>query len=168
MMKAKEKVLAYALAAAIVVAPFAGCASQSGSTSSSTDSASAAGSEATSQTGASNSTTISATTGNDVYMLYLGTNDKDTNQPVYSPEESKERAKAILIKHFGGYTIEDAEGGWKSDDGTVYQEYTMVIYLADTDIDKVHAAARELIDEYHQSSVLINTERVQTEFYNGE
>lgn len=27
---------------------------------------------------------------------------------------------------------------------------------------------KELIDEFHQSSVLINTEHVQTEFYEGE
>ena len=30
------------------------------------------------------------------------------------------------------------------------------------------AAASELVKEFHQSSVLINTERVQTEFYEGE
>ena len=27
------------------------------------------------------------------YILYLGTNDKDTNQPVYGQEEAKEKAK---------------------------------------------------------------------------
>ena len=100
-------------------------------------------------------------------MLYLGTNDKDTNQPVYSREESKERAKAILMKNFGGYTIQEAEGSWKGDDGKEYQDYTLVIHLSDTDIDKVHAASQELIDEFHQASVLINTQRVQTEFYAG-
>ena len=87
---------------------------------------------------------------------------------MYSQEESKERAKAILMKDFGGYTIQEAEGGWRGDDGTEYQEYTLVIYLSDTDIDTVHAAAKELIDEFNQSSVLINTERVTTEFYAGE
>ena len=62
-----------------------------------------------------------ATAGDTEYMLYLGTNDKDTNKPVYSCEESKERAKAILMKNFGGYTVQEAEGGWKSDDDTEYQ-----------------------------------------------
>ncbi len=37
------------------------------------------------------------------YVLYLCTNDKDTNQPVFPPEEAKEQAKKILIEHFGGY-----------------------------------------------------------------
>ena len=157
-MKVRETMLACALAATVAVAPLAGCSAQGGS---STSSASAASSEASSRAGAED-------LGDEQYILYLGTNDKDTNKPVYSREESKERAKAILMKNFGGYTIQEAEGGWKSDDGTEYQEYTLVIYLSDTDLNAVHKASRELINEFHQNSVLISTERVKTEFYAGE
>lgn len=156
-MKMRESILACTLSVALVAAPLAGCASNTTSSASSSQqdtSVSVANTEATND--------------DQQFVLYLGTNDKDTNQPVYSREESKERAKAILMKIFGGYTIQEAEGGWKSNDGTEYQEYTLVIHLSDTTIDKVHVAARELIDEFHQSSVLINTERVQTEFYDGK
>ena len=99
------------------------------------------------------------------YVLYLGTNDKDTNQPVYPPDEAKEKAKAILIDSFGGYTIQDANGGWIGDDGTEYQEYTLVIYLSDTDLDKVHAVAAKFIKEFNQSSILIQSNQTKTEFY---
>ena len=160
-MRMRETVLACVLAATIAVAPLAGCAAQGGSSTSSADSASATGSAASSEAGAD-------AQGDEQFVLYLGTNDKDTNEPVYSHEESKERAKAILMKSFGGYTIQEAEGGWKGDDGTEYQEYTLVIYLSDTDLNTVHKVSRELIDEFHQSSVLISTERVKTEFYAGE
>ncbi len=98
--------------------------------------------------------------------MYLGTNDKDTNEPVFTPEESLEKAKEILIKHFGGYTIQEANGGW-IDGSTEYQEYTLVIYLADTTLDDVHAAADELVAAFHQSSVMINTVPTRTEFYAG-
>ena len=102
------------------------------------------------------------------YVLYLGTNDKDTNQPVFSQEESMEKAKEILISHFGGYTIQEANGGWKDDEsGKVYQEYTLVIYLSDTSLDEVHKAAAELVDVFHQSSVLIQANQTTTEFYSG-
>ena len=100
------------------------------------------------------------------YVLYLGTNDKDSNQPVYSPEESMEKAKGILIEHFGGYTIQEANGGWKDGD-TEYQEYTLVIYLSDTDLEQVHKAADEMINVFHQSSVLIQSNQTVTEFYSG-
>ena len=100
------------------------------------------------------------------YVLYLGTNDKDNNEPVFTPEQSKEEAEKILISHFGGYTIQEASGGW-IDNGTIYQEYTLVIYLSDTNLEAVHAAADELIEVFHQSSVLIQANHTATEFYAG-
>ncbi len=101
------------------------------------------------------------------YVMYLGTNDKDTNKPVFTEAESMEKAREILMNRFGGYTIQEAHGGWVSDDGTECQEYTLVIYLSDTTLDEVHAAADELVDTFHQSSVLIQANPTTTEFYGG-
>lgn len=101
------------------------------------------------------------------YVLYLGTNDKDTNKPVFTQSEAMEQAKDILIRHFGGYTIQEAHGGWV-DEGKLYQEYTLVIYLSDTTPEAVHAAADELVEVFHQSSVLIHANSTVTEFYGGK
>ena len=98
------------------------------------------------------------------YVIFLGTNDKDTNEPVFSEEEAKARAEDILLKHFGGYTILEARGGW-ADDGTVYQEYTLVIYLSDTTMDKVRTAADEMLQVFNQRSVLIQSNETKTELY---
>ena len=100
------------------------------------------------------------------YVLYLGTNDGETNEPVFTPEQAREAAEAILIDHFGGYTIQEAHGGWE-DGGIRYQEYTIVIYLSDTSLEEVHAAADELIRVFRQSSVLIQANQTTTEFYAG-
>ncbi len=101
------------------------------------------------------------------YVLYLGTNDKDTTEPVFSPDVAKEKAEEILLKHFGGYTIQEANGGW-IDNNKIYREYTLVIYLSDTTIDKVHAAADEMIKTFNQSSVLIQSNKTVTDFYSGK
>ena len=98
------------------------------------------------------------------YVVFLGTNDKDTNEPVFSQDEAKSRLEEILLKHFGGYTIMEASGGW-ADDGTIYREYTLVIYLSDTTIDKVRVAADEMLQVFNQRSVLIQSNETQTEFY---
>ena len=100
------------------------------------------------------------------YVLYLGTNDKDTNLPVYSKEEAKEKLIEILIEYFGGYTIQEANGGWKAGD-VLYTEYTLVIYLSDTSIEDVHAACDKMIEVFRQSSVLIQANQTLTEFYSG-
>ena len=86
------------------------------------------------------------------YVLFLGTNDKDTNKPVFTQAEAMEQARAILVKHFGGYTIQEALGGWV-DDGKLYQEYTLVIYLSDTTLNEVHSASNDLIRVFNQSSI---------------
>ncbi len=100
------------------------------------------------------------------YVLYLGTNDKDTNEPVFAPDEAKVQAEKILLDHFGGYTIQEANGGWVDGD-TTYTEYTLVICLSDTDLDSVHAAADDMIKTFNQSSVLIQANNTVTEFYAG-
>lgn len=105
--------------------------------------------------------------GEDVqYVLYLGTNDKDTNEPVFTHEKAKEELIKILIDHFGGYTISEANGGWIDGDIT-YTEYTLVIYLSDTTLDEVHSAAKVMINVFHQSSILIQANKTSTEFYGG-
>ena len=139
---------------AVVLAALAGCSTSSASgTSSSTSSAVSA------QTPNKSSSSAAAESedADELFVLYVGTNDKDTNEPVYAKDECKERAKALLMKKFGGYTIQEAEGGWRGDDSTEYQEYTLVVYLSDTNIDDVHEVAKEFIDEFHQSSILINS-----------
>ena len=100
------------------------------------------------------------------YVMYVGTNDKDSNEPVCTPDEAKSRVEDILVQHFGGYTIQEADGGWE-DNGTRYREYSVVVYLSDTDLESVHAAADDLIKEFNQSSVLIQANETRTEFYSG-
>ena len=73
----------------------------------------------------------------------------------------------MLTKYFEGFTIQEANGGWTNEDGSVSLEYTVVIILSDTTLDKVHAAADELVREFNQSSVLIQANETSTEFYNG-
>lgn len=98
------------------------------------------------------------------YVVFLGTNDRDTNEPVFSQDEAKSRLEEILLKHFGGYTIMEANGGW-ADDGAIYREYTLVIYLSDTTIDKVRVAVDEMLQVFNQRSVLIQSNETKTEFY---
>ena len=101
------------------------------------------------------------------YVIYLGTNDKDTYEPVYAPEEAKAKTDEVLSNYFEGFTIQDANGAWTNENGTVDHEYTIVIILSGTTPEKVHSAADELIREFNQSSVLIQANKTSTEFYSG-
>ena len=101
------------------------------------------------------------------YVIYLGTNDKDSYEPYGTPEVVKAKVDEVLTKHFEGFTIQEANGGWTNENGTVDHEYTVVILLSDTTAEKVHAASDDLIRAFNQSAVLIQANQTKTEFYSG-
>ncbi len=101
------------------------------------------------------------------YVMFLGTNDKDTNEPYGTAEEVKSKVDEVLTKYFDGFTIQEANGGWVNNDGSVAHEYTVVILLSDTTLDLVHQASDDLIKEFNQSSILIQANETVTEFYSG-
>ena len=97
-------------------------------------------------------------------IIVLG---RKPSEPAPLPPPSESILEDILIEYIGGYTIQEAYGGWIGDDGTEYQEYTLVIYLSDTDIDTVHSLCDELLSTYNQSAILIQSNVTTTEFYAG-
>lgn len=101
------------------------------------------------------------------YVMYIGTNDKDTDAPVCPPEEAKKRVEIILSKYSNSYAVQEASNS-VSDNGAVYREYTLVAYISDTDIENVHAAADEILRGLNQSIVTIQTVKTETELYRGE
>lgn len=111
---------------------------------------------------------ITQTKGKDIqYIMYLGTNDRDTYEPYGTPEVCKAKVDEVLTKHFEGFTIQEANGGWTNENGTVDHEYTIVIILSDTTLDKVHEAAKDLNATFNQSSILIQSNLTTTEFYDA-
>ena len=102
------------------------------------------------------------------FVVYLGTNDKDSNNPVFSHDEAKTKLNDILSKHFKGFTVLEALGGWTDEDGKISHEYTLVIYLSDTNMRKVYEPSDELLKVFNQSSVLIHVNETKTEFYSGK
>lgn len=113
-------------------------------------------------------TSGAAESGDIQYVMYVGTNDKDTNEPYGTNDEVKKKVDEVLSKHVEGFTIQEANGGWTDESGVVFHEYTVVVYLSDTTLDKVHAVADDMISEFNQSSILIQTNRTVTEFYEGK
>jgi hypothetical protein len=73
----------------------------------------------------------------------------------------------ILVEHLGGFTLQEANGGWK-DGETLYREYSIVARISDAKEEDVRASADDLIRVLNQSSILIESNRSRTEFYSGQ
>ena len=101
------------------------------------------------------------------YVMYVGTNDKDTYEPKYSNEEAKNIVDDVCLKYFDGYTLQEAVGAWRDEKGNKTHEYTLVCYFDDADAETVYKAADELIKILNQSSILIERKEIQMEYYSG-
>ena len=99
------------------------------------------------------------------YKMCIGTNDKDTGEQIIPTEDAKEIIEGICLKYLGGYTIQDATGGWTDENGQVVRENSIVCYFDDAEEEAVYQIADEVIAALNQSTVLIEKNLLEIEFY---
>lgn len=102
------------------------------------------------------------------YVIYVGTNDKDTYAPKYSQEDARRIVDEICLRHFEGYTLQEATGSWTDEKHNITHEYTIVCYFDDADRESVYKAADEIIAALNQNTVLIERDDIRIEYYSGK
>ena len=102
------------------------------------------------------------------YVMYVGTNDKDTYQPEHSQEEARSIVDSVCLKYFEGYTLQEATGAWTDETGEITHEYTLVCYFDDAEKATVYQAADEIIQALNQNTVLIEESQLTMEYYGGK
>lgn len=99
------------------------------------------------------------------YVMYIGTNDKDTYEQIISTDDAKAIVDGICFKYLEGYTIQDATGSWVDEKGIPTHENTIVCYFDGTDRETVYKIADEVIAALNQNTVLIEEDQIRTEYY---
>ena len=101
------------------------------------------------------------------YVMYIGTNDKDTYKPEHTKEEALKIVDEICLKYFDGYTLQDATGSWKDEKDVITHEYTIVCYFDGADRETVCKAADDVIAALNQNTVLIESDDIRMEYYSS-
>ena len=101
------------------------------------------------------------------FVMYVGTNDKDTYKPEHTREEAMQIVDAICLDYFDGYTLTEATGSWLDEKSNITHEYTIVCYFDGADEETVHRAADDIISALNQNTVLIEQNQIQMEYYSG-
>ena len=102
------------------------------------------------------------------YTLYVGMNDKDTQEQTYGLSEAKQVMFMIVRKYTGGCTFYEAEGCWYDEEKhSVVSEKTLVCVMLDTEAEAVKSIMDEALKVFNQSSILLETEEVRGVFYSG-
>ncbi len=102
------------------------------------------------------------------YVMYIGTNDKDTYEPKYTQEEAREIVDKICLSNFEGYTLQEATGSWVDEKNNITHEYTIVCYFDGADKETVYKTADEIIVALNQNTVLIERSEIDMDYYGGK
>lgn len=101
----------------------------------------------------------------DRFVLYIGTNDKDTNEALISVDEARKIVDDISQRYTDGFTSLSAEGHWNSPQDIWVSEDTLVyIYYAISE-DQVADIADEIIVALNQYSVMIERGAQYSAYY---
>lgn len=93
--------------------------------------------------------------------LYIGLNDKDTKRQEITNLDAKAEISAILFRYFpNGFTLQECQGMYKHDDGTVVCENTIKVILFDYNMGLVSDAVKDLKLKLNQECIAV--ERIET------
>ena len=99
------------------------------------------------------------------YTLTIGLNDKDTKQQKYDIITCYKLVEDILKKYLDGYTIYEAKGGYKHDDGTFISENSLVVMLLFTNDIQVKIIVDTIKQVLNQESVAVVKETIKSELW---
>ena len=94
--------------------------------------------------------------------IYVGLNDATTKTQKYDTDRYVKLLKKVCIGNETSFSFNLMEGGYIHEDGTFTQENGIVVTLIDVDDDVVDSVARDLCVFFHQESVVITTDQVET------
>lgn len=101
------------------------------------------------------------------YILYIGTNDKETYTQLIPTEEAREMVDEICAKYTGGYTESDARGGWTDETGTLTRENTLVYEFYQIEEETLVQIMDEILAALNQNSILVEKRAVSYTYYSG-
>ena len=88
--------------------------------------------------------------------LYIGLNDKDTKQQELTNLDAKAEISTILFKYFpNGFTLQESQGMYRHEDGTVVCENTIKVILFDYNIGLVLDAVKDLKLKLNQECIAV-------------
>ncbi len=99
------------------------------------------------------------------YVMYLGTNDKDTLKQEIPTEVVREQMHEICMKYADGYTLSIMEGCCRDDAGNPTREVTLVYIFFDTPLESIKKIMDEAIVKFNQSTILLEENKTKSIFY---
>jgi len=102
------------------------------------------------------------------YTLFIGLNDKDTYEQEIPSEEAERIMTDIALKYVDGFTVHSARGTYKDEKGVITNENSLVVEVSNASEQQIKDIMDEILEELNQNSILLEKQRINSEFYEGE
>lgn len=99
------------------------------------------------------------------YVMYLGTNDKDTLKQEIPTEVIREQMHEICMKYADGYTLSIMDGYYRDGAGNPTREVTLVYVFFNTPLESIKKIMDEAIVKFNQSTILLEENKTKSIFY---
>ena len=96
--------------------------------------------------------------------IYVGLNDTETKKQQHETGKYVSILRNVCKSYRIPFSFSLAEGGYMHEDGEYTQETTLVISMIDVDRAVIDEIAQDLCVFFHQESVLITEDSVQSYF----
>jgi len=96
--------------------------------------------------------------------IYVGLNDSITKTQLFETERYISILKKVCYAYHTAFSFDVESGGYFHENGDFTKENTLVLTLIDTEKETVNEIAKDLCAFFHQESVMITENPVQTYF----
>ena len=97
-------------------------------------------------------------------QIYIGLNDMDTKIQKFETSKYLSVLKNVCISYQVPFSVNVIEGGYIHESGEYTMETSLVLSLIDVEKTIVEEIARDLCTFFHQESVLVTADRLETYF----
>ena len=99
------------------------------------------------------------------FTLYVGLNDKDTKTQKIGTLEAYKMVENVITKKTDGYTISEAKGYYRHEDGTITIENTLRIEMLFVDRILVKEFCETLKNMLNQEAIAVEETTVTSELW---
>lgn len=99
------------------------------------------------------------------YRFYIGLDGKEANAGPIPVDEAKSRLNAAAMKHASGFTVWEAQGFWRDEQGREFSEDTLVYDFLDLSEPAMAALAEEMRAAMNQEAILVERTDASVMFF---
>lgn len=98
------------------------------------------------------------------YNLYVGLNDKDTNEQIMDDDFAMESVRFIVSNIVGGATFTKSFGHWVDEFGNETNETSIVVEIVGTDDEHIERICKQLNYSLNQNCIMVKKSVSQIAF----